>query len=144
TASGGGNTVGSEDELFRKVPDIDFYDQLRTSTDTHVAIAIRGIGEIAPADFNNLPAHPSRVDLDSATDEYGIRRVSVTLTATQRDNDLWTAMDAAMTQVMNVFANGQPIQLIQANASGGPTHAGLRTTHHETGTLWIGTDSTKS
>ena len=144
TATGGGSTVGSEDELFRKVPDVDFYDQLRTSTDTQVAIAIRGIGEIAAADFNNLAAHPSRVDLDSATDEYGVRRATVTLTATQRDNDLWTAMDAAMTQVMNVFANGQPIQLIQANASGGPAHDGLGTTHHETGTLWMGTDSTKS
>ena len=65
TASGGGNTVGSEDELFRKVPDVDFFDQLRTSTDTDVAIAIRGIGEIAAADFNNLASHPSRVDLDS-------------------------------------------------------------------------------
>ena len=144
TASGGGNTVGSEDELFRKVPDVDFYDQLRSSTDTQVAIAIRGIGEIAAADFNNLAAHPSRVDLDSATDEYGVRRATVTLTATQHDNDLWTAMDAAMVQAMNVFANGQPIQLIQANASGGPAHDGLGTTHHETGTLWMGTDSTKS
>ncbi len=129
TASGGGSNVGSEDELFRKVPDVDFYEQLRSSSDTDVAIAIRGIGEIAAADFNNLAAHPSRVDLDSATDEYGIRRALVTLTATQRDNDLWTAMDAAMTQVMNVFANGQPIQLIQANASGGPAHDGLGTTH---------------
>src|SRR5206468_9750033 len=98
---------------------------------TNVAIAIRGIGEKAAADFNNLAAHPSRVDLDSATDEYGVRRGLVTLTVTQHDNDLWTAMDAAMTQVMNVFANGQPIQLIQADASGGPAHAGLRTTHHE-------------
>ena len=122
TASGGGSTVGSEDELFRKIPDVDFYDQLLTSSDTNVAIAIRGIGEIAAADFNNLAAHPSRVDLDAATDEYGIRRASVTLTVTQRDNDLWTVMDATMTQVMNVFANGQPIQLIQANASGGPAH----------------------
>src|SRR5262249_20222232 len=144
SASGGGNTVGSEDELFRKIPDVDFYDQLLSSSDTYVAIAIRGIGEIAAADFNNLPAHPSRVDLDPATDEYGVRRSMVTLTTTQRDNDLWTVMDTAMSQAMNVFANGQPIQLIQANASGGPAHDGLGTTHHETGSLWMGTDPTKS
>ena len=81
TATGGGNTVGSEDELFRKVPDVDFFDQLRTSTDTHVAIAIRGIGEIAAADLNNPAAHPSRVDLDPGTDEYGVRRGVVTLVA---------------------------------------------------------------
>jgi len=144
TASGGGNTVGSEDELFRKIPDIDFFDQLRTSSDTHVAIAIRGIGEIAAADFNNPTAHPSRVDLDAATDEYGVRRSFVTLTATQRDNDLWTVMDATMSQVANVFSNGQPMQFIQSGPGGVPAHDGLGTTHHETGTLWMGTDPSKS
>jgi 3-keto-disaccharide hydrolase/GMC oxidoreductase len=144
TASGGGNTVGSDDELFRKIPDVDFFDQLRTSSDTHVAIAIRGIGEIEAADFNNLAAHPSRVDLDAATDEYGVRRAFVTLTATQQDNDLWAVMDATMSQVANVFANGQPIQLIQSGPGGVPAHDGLGTTHHETGTLWMGTDRTKS
>src|SRR4029079_838954 len=64
-----GNTGGAEDELFRKIPDIEFYDQLRNSTDTHVAIAIRGIGQMEAADFDNLAAHPSRVDLDPGTDE---------------------------------------------------------------------------
>jgi hypothetical protein len=138
TASGGGNAVGSEDELFRKIPDVDFFDQLRTSTDTHVAIAIRGIGEIAAADFNNLASHPSRVDLDARTDEYGIRRGFVTLATTQRDGDLWTAMDATMSQVANLFANGHPMTVMQNNRDG------LGTTHHETGTLWMGTDPTKS
>jgi choline dehydrogenase-like flavoprotein len=138
TATGGGNTVGAEDELFRKVPDVDFFDQLRTSTDSQVAIAIRGIGEIAPADFTDPGAHPSRVDLDPGTDEYGIRRAFVTLTLTQRDNDLWNAMDAAMAQVATLLANGQPQQLIQNNRDG------LGTTHHETGTLWMGTDPATS
>src|SRR3954462_7255557 len=62
SASGGGNTIGAEDELYRKVPDVDFFDQLKTSTDTHVAIAIRGLGEMEPADPANSAAHPSRVD----------------------------------------------------------------------------------
>src|SRR6266545_2197188 len=96
SASGGGNTVGGEDELYRKVPDVDFYDQLRSSTDTHVAIAIRGLGEMEPADPNDFAAHESRVDLDARTDEYGVRRAAVTLATTQRDGDLWTAMDTAM------------------------------------------------
>lgn len=138
TATGGSNTVGSEDELFRKIPDIDFLDQLRTSTDTDVAIAIRGIGEIAPADFNDLAAHPSRVDLDPRTDEYGMRRAVVTLTTTQREDDLWNAMDATMDEVASLFANGQPIQLIQKNRDG------LGTTHHEAGTLWMGADPATS
>jgi choline dehydrogenase-like flavoprotein len=138
SASGGGNTVGAEDELFRKIPDIDFFDQLQSSTDTHVAIAIRGIGEMAPADFNNPGAHPSRVDLDLSRDEYTVRRAGVTLTAAQRDNDLWDVMDTTMAQVAEIFADGQPVQVIQN------TRDGLGTTHHETGTLWMGEDATNS
>ena len=103
SASGGGNSVGAEDELFRKVPDVDFYDQLRTSTDTHVAIAIRGLGEMEPADPANAGAHPSRVELSTRTDEYGVRRASVLLTQTPRDQELWNAMDAAMQKVAAHF-----------------------------------------
>jgi hypothetical protein len=138
SASGGGNTVGAEDELYRKVSDVDFYDQLRTSTDTHVAIAIRGLGEMEPADPANAGAHPSRVELSTRTDEYGVRRASVLLTQTPRDQELWNAMDAAMLRVANIFANGQPMQVIQNNRDG------LGTTHHEAGTLWMGTDPTMS
>jgi len=134
-ASGGGSTVGGEEELFRKVPDIDFYNQLRSSTDTHVAIAIRGLGEMEPADPSNFGAHPSRVDLDMHTDEYGVRRASVTLTPTQLDQDLWTAMDAAMVKVASVFAPGQTIPP--------PVHDGLGTTHHEAGTLRMDPDPTR-
>ena len=137
TATGGGSAAGAEDELFRKVPDVDFFDALRASTDTHVAIAIRGIGQIAAADFNDLGAHPSRVDLDARTDEYGARRAVVRLALTQRDNDLWDAMDAAIMQTAALFANGQPIPPA-------PTRDGLGTTHHETGTLWMGTDPATS
>jgi hypothetical protein len=138
SASGGGNSVGAEDELYRKVPDVDFYDQLRTSTDTHVAIAIRGLGEMEPADPANTGAHPSRVELSTRTDEYGVRRASVLLTQTPRDQELWNAMDAAMQKVAAIFANGQPMQVIQTNRDG------LGTTHHEGGTLWMGTDPTRS
>ena len=104
SASGGGNSVGAEDELFRKVPDVDFFDQLRTSTDTHVAIAIRGLGEMEPADPANAGAHPSRVELSTRTDEYGVRRASVLLTQTPRDQELWNAMDAAMQKVAATFS----------------------------------------
>ncbi len=135
TATGGGATAGAEDELFRKIPDVDFFDALRTSSDTDVAIAIRGIGQIAAADPSNLNAHPSRVDLDPRTDEYGVRRAVVSLTLTQRDNDLWNAMDAAIMQTAALFANGQPMPAA-------PTRDGLGTTHHETGTLWMGDPAT--
>jgi hypothetical protein len=134
-ASGGGSTVGGEDELYRKIPDIDFYDQLRSSTDTHVAIAIRGLGEMEAADPTDFGAHASRVDLDMRTDEYGVRRASVILAQTSRDGDLWTAMDDAMVKVAAVFAPGQTIPP--------PGHDGPGTTHHEAGTLRMDPDPSR-
>lgn len=167
TASGGSQTVGSEDELFKKVPDVDFFDKLRTANDTTVAITIRGIGQMSAADFDNLGAHPSRVELDlNRSDEFGIRRVFVTLTPTQDDFDLWTIMDQTTDEVARIFANGQPFQVVfdggatvnvgindnlaaispYAPKAAAPQNRrdGLGTTHHETGTLWMGDDPNKS
>lgn len=168
TASGGAQTVGAEDELFKKVPDVDFFDHLRTANDTKVAITIRGIGQMAAADFGNLGAHPSRVELDTnRIDEYGTRRVFVTLALTQDDNDLWTIMDRSSDAVAKLFANGQPFEVVfdgGATVNVGPNsdlsvispyapksqqaprnrRDGLGTTHHETGTLWMGSDPATS
>lgn len=134
SASGGANNVGAEQELFQKIPDIDFYEALRQSTDTHVAIAIRGIGEIAAADLANIDGHPSRVELDTIRDEYGVRRARVTLVKTQREDDLWAAMDQTMKDVAKLFGNANPPQ---------PAHDGLGTTHHEAGGLWMHDDASK-
>jgi choline dehydrogenase-like flavoprotein len=168
TASGGAQTVGSEDELFKKIPDVDFFDKLRTANDTTVAVTIRGIGQMAAADFGNLGAHPSRVELDmNRSDEYGARRVFVTLSPGQDDRDLWTIMDRASDAVAKVLANGQPFQVVfdgGATVNAGPNddlaaispyapkspqaprnrRDGLGTTHHETGTLWMGDDPATS
>jgi choline dehydrogenase-like flavoprotein len=167
TASAGAQTVGAEDELFKKIPDVDFFDKLRTANDTTVAITIRGIGQMASANVGNLAAHPSRVELDmNRTDEYGVRRVFVTLTPGQDDNDLWTVMDRASDAVAKLFANGQPFQVVfdgGATVNAAPDddlsiispyapkaqaprnrRDGLGTTHHETGTLWMGDDPTTS
>jgi len=136
TASGGASTVGSEDELFRKVPDIDFYEALSSSTDTHVAIAIRGIGQMSPDDLSNPDPSHSNVSLDGVLrDEYGVRRARVTMAKSQTDNDLWDAMDAAMVKVALVL--GAPATVI-------PARDGLGTTHHETGTLSMGSDPASS
>jgi choline dehydrogenase-like flavoprotein len=139
TASGGSKSGGAEDELFKKIPDVDFFDALSTADDQFVAIAIRGIGQMEAADFGNVNAHPSRVDLDvNRNDEFGIPRAFVTMQTTANDGALWDLMDTAMMQVANLFANGQPMQILQQNRDG------LGTTHHETGTLWMGTDPARS
>jgi choline dehydrogenase-like flavoprotein len=168
TATGGAQTVGAEDELYKKIPDVDFFEKLRTADDQTVAIAIRGIGQMAAADPANPDAHPSRVEPDpNRTDEYGVPRALVTITTTQDDIDLWTIMDRTMDQVAKLFAGNQPFQVV---FDGGVTvnadvntdlsqvspyapkspqnpqnrRDGLGTTHHETGPLWMGTDPARS
>jgi hypothetical protein len=136
TATGGGNQVGADQELYQKVPDVDFFDELKTSTDTHVAVAIRGIGQMEAADPANSGSHPSRVETDSRTDEYGIPRARVTLTPTTNDGLLWDFMESTMTQIGTLIANGFPVPPV--------TRDTLGTTHHETGTLWMGTDPAHS
>ena len=168
TASGGGATGGAEEELFKKIPDVEFFDALNSANDTFVAIAIRGIGQMAAADSANPDAHPSRVELDSArVDEYGVRRAFVTLTTQPDDLELWSAMDEAMDQVAKVFAGNQPFEVLFDGGARVPATAasdlsaispyapkspqkpqnrrdGLGTTHHETGTLWMGDDPARS
>jgi choline dehydrogenase-like flavoprotein len=167
TASGGSQTVGAEEELFKKIPDVDFFDKLMTADDTTVAISIRGIGEMEPADLSNVAAHPSRIDLDARGDENGMRRAFVTLRPTQRDGDLWTIMDRTIDQVARLFAGPWPFKVvfdggatvdadqssdlsaISPYAAKSPSEPrnrrdGLGTTHHETGGLWMGDDPTKS
>jgi hypothetical protein len=166
TATGGAATVGAEDELFKKVPDVDFFDKLSTSDDQTVAIAIRGIGQMAAADPANPNAHPSRVELDQTRrDEYGISRALVIVTPTTDDMALWNVMDKAMDQVAKVMAGNKPFKVIfdggvtvDANAASDLSaispyapkaqaaqnrRDGLGTTHHETGTLWMNNDAAK-
>lgn len=147
TAAGlGPMGVDSELELFRKIPDIDGFDAFQASSDTHVVITIRGIGEMEPA--NPLSA----VTLDAETDEFGARRAFVALAATDKDHALWDAMDQAADDVALVLAEGAPYEVQTpegfvpvgmgraASEVWAPArrHDGLGTTHHEAGTLWMG------
>jgi len=129
TATGGNMNVGAEDELFKKVPDVDFFDALSTASDTHVAIALRGIGEMEAGDPADPGAHPSAVTLDGSTDEFGVKRAFVKLQPTAFDNEVWAAMDRAIVDVARLFGAAGPVT---------PQHDGIGTTHHETGTLAMG------
>lgn len=137
SASGGKRGVGSEAELFKKIPDIDtLAAHLDPSIpDTHVAITIRGIGEMQPQNDRN------RVRLDPEIEqETGVNRVFVSIDDPQaeelrahpkvaRDFELWEAMDQAAKDVAVVFG---------ATEVPDPVPDTLGTTHHESGTLWMG------
>lgn len=153
----------SEAELFKKIPDIDGFDRFQNSTDDHVVITIRGIGETHPQNPDTF------VRLDPEPDEYGVQRAFVGLAnpndLNQRNNnaitaldfDLWEAMDNATDEVALVFAGGQPYEVLTGQrlpvAAGQLARTvlpfanrrdGLGTTHHEAGTLWMGNDPTQS
>jgi hypothetical protein len=62
----------------------------------------------------------------------------VQLTPSAKDNALWTTMDKAADDVAKLFADGGTMVVVENKRDG------LGTTHHETGTLWIGTDPNDS
>jgi choline dehydrogenase-like flavoprotein len=132
----------SEAELFKKVPDIDGLDVFRgpNVNDQVVVITIRGIGEMEPRDLNNLNTAHSEVTLDPNLDpdEFGAPRAFVAMTPSAKDNALWDAMDKTADDVAKVFAGNQPLTVLSKRRDG------LGTTHHEAGTLLIGSDPGKS
>lgn len=171
TASGLGSTgSSSEAELFQKLPDIDGLEQHLKATDTHVVITIRGIGEMQPGNPNSNVT----LDLDPNQQDYGVRKAWVNLVPTQKDQELWDAMDKASDDVAHAFGGGLDFEVFTPQgiktakpASGAtprtdlktvllytpkndpnPQNKGRRdalgTTHHEAGTLRMGTDPTKS
>ena len=119
------------------MPDIDGIEALRAADNTHVVITIRGIGEMIG---DKSPNAHSRIDPDPELDEHGVKRAIVTLGLTQKDKDLWNAMDQAADDVAKAFAGNMQNRLEVLSKR----RDGLGTTHHEGGTLWIGTDPNKS
>ena len=144
TAAGLGSAgkPDSEAELFKKIPDIDGLDVFRDPNvnDQVVVITIRGIGEMEPRDLSNLASPHSEVirDPDLDADEFGVPRSLVKMIPTAKNNALWDTMDQAANEVAKVFAGNQPFEVL------GKRRDGLGTTHHETGTLWMGDDANKS
>jgi choline dehydrogenase-like flavoprotein len=150
TAAGlGARDADSEAEMWKKIPDVDHYDRFLHADDQHVVITLRGIGEMEPEN----PA--SRVFLDSELDEFGVPRAHVTLAASARDRELWDVMDRAADDGALALAAGQAYEVL-AGGTWKPVAAnqhasavlpfanrrdGLGTTHHEAGTLRMGTDA---
>jgi 3-keto-disaccharide hydrolase/GMC oxidoreductase len=158
TAAGLGNLgTDSEAELFKKIPHIDTFDAFNNAHDQAVVITIRGIGEMQPGN----PAN--QVRLDPELDESGVQRCFVSLPdpaqpatlQSQKDRELWDAMDQATDQVARIFGNGAEFEIF---TGGGPIKVaanadlravfphtpgrrdGIGTTHHEAGSLAMGTN----
>ena len=136
---------GSEDLLFRMIPDIDLLDQtLAAQQEDWIVITLRGIGEMNGDRMGNANKQtgqpPNWMDLSDQTDEFGMRRAWVNLVANQDDNALWDTMDKAALDLANALANNDPTKIKVVSKS----RDGLGTTHHEAGTLWMGASANDS
>jgi hypothetical protein len=146
---------GSEDTMFRAIPDIDLLEQtLASQKDDWVVITLRAIGEMTgdpdPTKPKITGMAPSWMDLSDQTESFPlfsnspvsqVRRAWVNLVANNNDNTLWAAMNQASLALAKKLADDDmtKFELVKA-----PTPDGLGTTHHEAGTLWMGNDANKS
>jgi hypothetical protein len=145
--------------LFKKIPDVDTFDQLRRANDDRVVITIRGIGETEPHNPN------SSITLTGETDEVGVQRAFVKLVPSDKDNALWESMDKMADEIAHVFANGQDFEVLLSDdktfvkvkatddlsqvlpykfKGDGGRRDGMGTTHHEAGPLCMGDDPNTS
>jgi Domain of Unknown Function (DUF1080)/GMC oxidoreductase len=132
-AGGGGR---SDALLFQNVPDLDDVRLFSSTPPGQVDVSIRAVGEMLP----NLQNNSVTVPVPADNDEYGVPRALVNVGRSARDNQVMTAMDAAIDAVaQHVFGVAAP----QPNATG-VAPDGLGTTYHESGTLRMGDDPARS
>lgn len=161
TASGVGEFGNdSEAELFKKIPNIDELDRFDDLTDKWIVITFRGIGEMF-GDKTDTAAN--RITLDKASEGQNFHqpRAVVNLSAGPAGSDeqkLWDAMDLACLDLAGMVGNEGEVQYMYSARTGRwwdtkkPTLDQLRsmirdalgTTHHESGTLWMGSDASTS
>jgi len=155
TASGAGALgANSEAQLFKKIPNIDELDRFEDMTDDYIVITVRGIGEMEGDKTSSDPR--SRIILDTLGPhngfDYNQARALVRIDPSPRDLALWDELDTASLDVSKLFAKGGAIQYLwpQQGAwhSNPPPTDQLRdtlsSTHHESGTLWMGEDPATS
>ncbi len=157
----------SEAELFKKIPDTEQVDSMLGASDTHVVIVLRGIGEMTPQNPDSfVRLSNTRTEDGRAVAEVSLADVKTGTSNTPQSNidkQIWDAMDALADEVALVFANAQPFEILMASGGAtipvgsGATAADLRvahphknrrdkegSTHHDAGTLWMGSDPATS
>lgn len=140
--------------MWRMVPDIDLLEQLSKSQEFEkITITFRGIAEmLGDKNATNTSTATSWMDLSPyERDEFGMRRAYVNLVSTPEGTSLWDTMDKATLQLaQSLGRNPANIEYFYDNAwhpappPPGKVRDGLGTTHHEAGTLWMGTDPATS
>jgi choline dehydrogenase-like flavoprotein len=168
TASGL-NKLGqdSEAELFKKIPDTEQLNSMLLAGDSDVVITLRGIGEMTAQNADSfIRLSPTKTEDSRAIAEVSLADIKTGTSNTTQSNidkQTWDAMDALADEVALIFANRQPFEILMTKEGksvpmpAGATGADLRaahpyadrrdpegSTHHDAGTLWMGTDPATS
>jgi choline dehydrogenase-like flavoprotein len=113
----------------------------------------------APKDSLDYGENSAKVRLESnLKDINDPRRVkdNPDLTQDSKDNILWKAMDRACDELATLFANGEPIEYLslpnaaakavwqKTSPESSARQDSLSSTHHEGGTLWMGSSASNS
>lgn len=150
--------AGSDELLFRMVPDLDLLDQQLANADPDwITVTMRGVGEMH-GDANAPVPNPTTSWINLSpheTDEFGVPRAYAHILLGEQDSQTWQAMDhtalalahhvAGSPEAIQYFYDGawqsQPFPLTRPFPE---WHRGLGTTYHESGTLWMGDDPATS
>lgn len=127
----------SDNLLFAMIPDIDLLDAILANQTAGRSPGFRGVSQLFGDITTSVPNAGGRwINISPfESDEFGVPRAFVNLTATGTENSLANDMDAAILAIANQLAGNNPanIQITSQNRDG------LGTTYHEAGTLWMGT-----
>jgi choline dehydrogenase-like flavoprotein len=143
---------GSDELLFRMIPDLDFLrQQLANDDPDRITLTVRGIGEMHGDQVSGVPnGSGSWIDLSPyETDEFGVPRAYVHLALAPGDAQTWQLMDqTAVTLAQRIAGSPGDIEYLYDGAWRQQPfpltrpfpewHRGLGTTYHEAGTLWMG------
>jgi hypothetical protein len=146
------NPGGSDELLFRMIPDLDFLDEQLVNDDPGwITITLRGIGETHGDTATAVPnASGCWINLSPfETDEFGVPRAYVHFRLGAQDLQTWLAMDqtaVALAQavagapgnIQYLYDGGWQAAPFPLNLPFPEWHRGLGTTFHEAGTLWMG------
>jgi hypothetical protein len=150
--------AGSDELLFRMIPDLDYLvPQLINDDSSFFTLTLRAIGEMHGDQNMPVPnATGSWINLSPfEVDEFGVPRAYVQLMLSGADLSTWQAMDKAAIDLAQAIAkaSGNIEYLYDGGWQASPFplnrpfpdwHRGLGTTYHDSGTLWMDSDSSKS
>ena len=117
-------------------------------TDDFIVVTARGIGEMEGDKTSASPRSRITLDIQGPHNgsDYNQPRALVRIDPSPRDLTLWDVLDKASLDVAKMFAKGGAIQYLwpqQGAWHSSPPPTGqlrdtLSSTHHESGTLWMG------